>query len=156
MAEAKDRASTPDLDGSGLRVGIVSSRWNEDLVLRLSEGAERGLDRLGVGHIVRLSVPGAFELPFGAQRLARSGSVDAIVVLGAVVRGSTSHYELISTECARGVQHVQLTEGVPIGFGVLTVESVSQALERSEGPGGHNVGEEAAAAAVELALLSID
>ena len=155
MAVSKNRASVPDLDGSELRVAIVASRWNEHIVERLVAGAQRGLETMGVERVEQLSVPGAFELPYGAKVLAESGRIDAIVVVGAVIRGETSHYELITTECARGVQQVQLTTGVPIGFGLLTVEDEAQAVARSEDSGGHNVGEEAAAAAVELACIPI-
>lgn len=155
MAVAKNRASIPEVDGAHLRVAIVASRWNERIVDRLVEGAVRGLQRFGVQTIHHVSVPGAFELPFAALQLAQSKSVDAIVVVGAVIRGETSHYELISTECARGLQNVQMTTGIPVGFGVLTVENADQATVRSENAGGHNVGEEAAAAAVELACLSV-
>jgi len=156
MAAEKDRASLPKLDGSGLRVAIVASRWNDAIVSRLTEGAERGFAALGVTAMTHVSVPGAFEIPYAALQVAKSGTVDAIVAVGVVIRGDTSHYELITTECASGIQHVQLSTGVPVGFGVLTVENVEQALARSEAAGGHNVGEEAAAAAVELALLDLN
>ena len=98
-------------------------------------------------------MPGAFELPLAAKVLAESGTVDAIVVVGAVIRGETTHYELVAGECARGTMDVQLNTRVPIGMGVLTVENIAQAEARSQGPGGHNVGEEAAQAAAELAIL---
>ena len=108
---------------------------------------------MGVTATDDFSVPGAFELRLAARRVVTSGRYDAIVVIGAVIRGATSHYELITTECARGIQALQLETETPIGFGVLTVENDAQATERSEGPGGHNVGEDAALAAVELALF---
>lgn len=155
MAAEKDRASVPELDGSRLRVAIVASRWNDTIVARLVEGAKRGFAELGVATVTRVSVPGAFEIPYAALQVAKSGTVDAIVAVGAIIRGDTSHYELITSECASGIQHVQLSTGIPIGFGVLTVENVEQAMARSEAAGGHNVGEEAAAAAVELALLDV-
>lgn len=153
MASGDDRAGTLDLDGSALRVAIISSRWNATIVDRLVEGAIRGLHEFGVTQIEDVSVPGAFELPLAAQIVANSDRVDAIIVVGAVIRGETTHYELVAGECGRGVQHVQLATGVPVGFGVLTVENEAQAEARSEATGGHNVGEEAAAVAVELALL---
>jgi 6,7-dimethyl-8-ribityllumazine synthase len=145
-----------DLDGSGLRVGVVRARWNAGIVERLAEGVERGLKALGVvaDDIVEVSVPGSFEIPFGARTLARSGRVDAVVCIGAVIRGETTHYDIVAGECARGVQDVQLATGVPVAFGVLTTEDDVQALARSEGPGGHNVGEEAAVVAVEMARLA--
>ncbi len=157
MAEGTARAGAPDwLDGSGLRVGVVRARWNAQIVDRLAEGVERGLKALGVAaeDVVEVSVPGSFEVPFGARALASSGRVDAVVCIGAVIRGETTHYDIVAGECARGVQRVQLTTGVPVAFGVLTTEDEDQALARSEGPGGHNVGEEAAAVAVEMARIA--
>lgn len=153
MATGDDRASTPDLDATGLRIGVIGTRWNADIVARLREGALRGLESYGVDNITELSVPGAYELPLAAQYLAESGSVDGIVVIGAVIRGETTHYELVAGECGRAIMDVQLATGTPIGMGVLTVEDVDQALARSEDPGGHNVGEEAATVAVEMAIL---
>jgi 6,7-dimethyl-8-ribityllumazine synthase len=157
VAEGTDRAEAPEgLDGAGLRVGVVRTRWNTGVVDRLAEGVERGLKSLGVvaDDIVEVSVPGSFEIPFAARALASSGKVDAVVCIGAVIRGETSHYELVAGECARGIQDVQLATGVPIGFGVLATEDEHQALARSEGSGGHNVGEEAAQAAVEMARIA--
>lgn len=151
------RASAPEkLHGKGLRVGIVRARWNVHIVDRLAEGARRGLAELGVADddVEEVSVPGSFEVPFGARVLATSADVDAVVCLGAVIRGETSHYDLVAGECASGVQQVQLSTGVPIAFGVLTTEDESQAKARSEGAGGHNVGEEAAWVAVEMARLA--
>ena len=157
MAEGTARAGAPDgLDGSGLRVGVVRARWNAPIVDRLAEGVERGLKALGVvaDDVVEVSVPGSFEIPFGARTLATSGRVDAVVCIGAVIRGETTHYDIVAGECARGVQDVQLSTGIPVAFGVLTTEDEGQALARSEGAGGHNVGEEAAAVAVEMARLA--
>lgn len=157
MAEGTARAHAPEgLDGAGLRVGVVRARWNAHIVDRLAAGVERGLAALGVGTegVEEVSVPGSFEIPFGARALAASGRVDAVVCIGAVIRGETTHYDIVAGECARGVQQVQLTTGVPVAFGVLTTEDEAQALARSEGPGGHNVGEEAAAVAVEMALVA--
>ncbi|HEY8544513.1 MAG TPA: 6,7-dimethyl-8-ribityllumazine synthase [Acidimicrobiales bacterium] len=157
MAGGDLRAGQPEPDaGKGLRVGIVRARWNSHLVDRLVEGARRGLTGTGVleADIVEVAVPGSFEIPFGARVLATSGRVDALVCVGAVVRGETTHYDIVAGECAAGIQQVQLRTGVPIGFGVLTVENEDQALARSEGPGGHNVGEEAAWVAVEMARLA--
>ena len=157
MAEETARADEPDgLDGSGLRVGVVRARWNGSIVERLADGVERGLKALGVvaDDVVEVSVPGSFEIPFGARALATSGRVDAVICIGAVIRGETTHYDIVAGECARGVQDVQLSTGVPIAFGVLTTEDERQALARSEGPGGHNVGEEAALVAVEMARIA--
>jgi 6,7-dimethyl-8-ribityllumazine synthase len=154
---SSERAGAPaGLDGKGVRVGIVRARWNHDLVERLVSGVRRGLDGIGVleQDVVEVSVPGSFEIPFGARTLASSGRVDAVVCVGAVVRGETTHYDIVAGECAAGIQQVQLSTGVPIGFGVLTVENEAQALARSEDEGGHNVGEEAAWVAVEMARLA--
>jgi len=145
----------PALDAGHLHVAIIATRWNERIVQRLIDGAERAL--LATGATYRLvTVPGAFELPFAAQSVSSSGSVDALVVLGAVIRGETTHYELVSEGCATGIMHVQISTGVPIGMGVLTVENDAQALARSEPAGGHNVGEEATSAAIEMALLAAE
>ena len=157
MAEGSERAGVPEgLDGAGLRIGVVRSRWNAGIVERLAEGVERGLKALGVvaDDVVEVSVPGSFEIPFGARALATSGEVDAVVCIGVVIRGETTHYDIVAGECARGVQEVQLATGVPVAFGVLTTEDEGQALARSEGPGGHNVGEEGAVVAVEMALVA--
>jgi 6,7-dimethyl-8-ribityllumazine synthase len=157
MAGGESRAAVPEgLDGRGLRIGVVRARWNGAVVERLADGVERGLKALGVeaDDVVVVSVPGSFEIPFGARALAASGRVDAVICIGAVIRGETTHYDIVAGECAHGVQQVQLTTGVPVAFGVLTTEDEVQALARSEGPGGHNVGEEAAAVAVEMARLS--
>ena len=155
MASEEHRAAVPEtLHGTGLRLGIVSARWNASIVARLEEGAHRAVASLGVRSHHSYTVPGCFEVPLGAQLLANSGDVDAIVCLGVVIRGATTHYELVAGECGRGVQDVQLKTGVPIGFGVLTVENQEQALERSEPTGGHNVGEQAVYAAIEMARLA--
>ncbi len=157
MASGDERARPPeDLDGVGLRIGLVRTRWNADIVERLGAGVERGLLHLGVpfDDILIETVPGSFEIPMACSILARSRKVDAIVTIGAVIRGETTHYELVSEGAAQGVQQVQLATGVPIAFGLVTVENREQALARSEGPGGHNVGEEAALVAVEMARLA--
>ncbi len=155
MASGDERAQVPDdLSGEGLRIGVVRARWNAEIVDRLADGVDRGLAAIGVTDVVRHSVPGSFEIPFAAKALAASGTVDAVVCIGCVIRGETTHYELVAGECGRGVQQAQLDTGVPVLFGVLTVENRAQADARSEGPGGHNVGEEAALGAVEMARLA--
>lgn len=157
MTSGDDRALGPeDLDGCGLRIGLIKARWNAEIVDRLEAGVERGLLHLGIAtdDIVIESVPGSFEVPMGARILARSGEVDAIVTIGCVIRGETTHYELVSEGAANGVQQVQLETGVPVAFGLVTVENREQALARSEPPGGHNVGEDAAMVAVEMARLA--
>ncbi|MGK2948132.1 MAG: 6,7-dimethyl-8-ribityllumazine synthase [Acidimicrobiales bacterium] len=149
-------AAPSGLTGAGLRIGVVRARWNAPIVDRLAAGVGRGLAGLGVdpADVVDVTVPGSFELPMGARILAASGSVDAVICLGCVIRGETSHYELVAGEAAAGIQQVQLTTGVPVAFGALTTEDEAQALARSEGPGGHNVGEDAAIVAVEMARLA--
>ena len=154
MSSERAVAGIPEgLTGEGLNLGLINARWNTDIIDRLVAGAERGFEALGVDEIVRASVPGSFELPFAAKAMATSGHVDAIVVVGVVIRGETTHYELVSEGCAGAVQATQLETGIPIGFGVLTVEDRDQALARSEDAGGHNVGEEAAIVAVEMCRL---
>ncbi len=148
--DAKPFRDTP-LDASGLVVGVVTARWNPDIVERLQHGAIAAVTECGAT-AVATSAPGAFELPYAAQVLARSGDVDAVVVVGAVIRGETTHYELVSEGCASGVMSVQLATRIPIGFGVATVENREQAIERSSDR--HNVGRDAALAAIEMALLS--
>jgi 6,7-dimethyl-8-ribityllumazine synthase len=145
----------PQLDGSGMRVAVVCGRFNDVITLRLLDGVRRGLTSLGVAEadIVEEWVPGSFEIPYAAKLLAGSG-VDAVICLGAVIRGETSHYDFVAGQCARGIQDVQLETGVPVMFGVLTTENDDQAFDRSQGPGGHNVGEECAHTAVEMATLT--
>ena len=145
----------PVLDGAGLRIAVVCGRFNDGITLRLLDGVRRGLDAADVkpDDVVEVWVPGAFELPLAAKTFAESGRVDAVICLGCVIRGDTTHYDLVAGESARGIQEVGMATGVPVVFGVLTTENVDQALVRSEGPGGHNVGEEGAAAAVEMVKL---
>jgi 6,7-dimethyl-8-ribityllumazine synthase len=147
--------AAPHLDGSGLRIAIVCGRFNDHVTVRLLEGAQRGLDGAKVvdDDVTVEWVPGAFEIPLAAKAFAESGRVDAVIGLGCVIRGETTHYDTVAGECAAGIQQAQLATGVPIVFGVLTTEGLDQALARSEDDGGHNVGEEGAATAVEMALL---
>ena len=157
MTAGDEGAAAPEgLDGTGLRIGVVRARWNTHIVDRLAEGVGRGLAGLGVdpSDVIDVTVPGSFELPMGARILAASGEVDAVICLGCVIRGETTHYELVAGESAAGIQQVQLSTGVPVAFGVLTTEDEAQALARSEPAGGHNVGEDAAIVAVEMARLA--
>jgi 6,7-dimethyl-8-ribityllumazine synthase len=144
-----------ELDGRDLTIAVVSARWNSHVTLRLLDGVRRGLAaaRVPESQIIEDWVPGAFELPLAAKTWALSGRVDAVICLGCVIRGETTHYESVAGECASGIQQAQLETGVPIAFGALTVENLQQALDRSEGPDGHNGGEEGAAVAVEMARL---
>ncbi|MCU1357199.1 MAG: 6,7-dimethyl-8-ribityllumazine synthase [Acidimicrobiales bacterium] len=143
------------LDGTGLRIAVVAARWNSHITLRLLDGVRRGLADAGVAatDVVECWVPGAFELPLAAKTWALSGDVDAVVCLGCVIRGETTHYESVAGECASGIQQAQLETGVPIAFGALTVENLDQALERSEEAGGHNVGEDGAKVVIEMVHL---
>lgn len=149
-------APAAERDGSGIRLGVVCGRFNDFVTSRLLQGARRGAAGCGMApdDLLVEWVPGAFEVPFAARAMALSGRVDAVVCLGAVIRGETSHYDFVAGECARGIQDVQLEVGVPVVFGVLTTENPSQAEARSEGPGGHNVGEECVLTAVEMVGLS--
>lgn len=142
------------LRGDGLRVAVVTSRFNDLVTERLHAGCVDGLTRHGVdpGSITEAWVPGALELPLAAQRLAASGEVDAVVCLGAVIRGATDHHIHVGGQCAAGLARVQLDTGVPVVFGVLTTDSLEQALERAGGKSG-NKGIEAAATAVEMVDL---
>lgn len=145
----------PVLDGAGLRIAVVCGRFNDHVTERLLDGVRRGLDGCGVaaGDRSEIWVPGAFEIPLVAKTLASSGAADAVICIGCVIRGDTAHFEYVAGECARGIQQAALDTGVPVVFGVLTTENLDQALCRSEPAGGHNVGEEAARTAVEMARL---
>jgi 6,7-dimethyl-8-ribityllumazine synthase len=142
-------------DGEGRRVAVVCARFNDHVTRRLLEGARRGLDACGVdpADVTEVWVSGAFEVPVVAKAFAASGRVDAVVGLGCVIRGETSHYDFVAGECARGLQQAGLDTGVPCGFGVLTTEDLDQALARSEPDGGHNVGDEAVRAVIEVAAI---
>lgn len=133
---------------------MIRARWNAEIVQRLADGVDQALADMGVRTIIEHSVPGCFEIPLAAKLLAASGQVDAVVCIGAVIRGETTHYELVAGECGRGVLQAQLDTGVPVLLGVLTVENTEQALARSQPGGGHNVGAEAATGAVEMARLT--
>jgi 6,7-dimethyl-8-ribityllumazine synthase len=154
-SEDQDRLSTgkrPALDGTGLRIAIACGRFNDVITDRLLKGARSRLDELTVTDIEEVWAPGAFELPLVAKALAGSGRYDAVITLGAVIRGGTPHFEYVAGECAAGILRVGLDTGVPVVFGVLTVDNVEQANERSvDGPG--NKGAESAETAVEMAQL---
>jgi 6,7-dimethyl-8-ribityllumazine synthase len=142
------------LRGDGQRVAIVASRFNDLVTARLVAGARDGLLRHGVdpGSVTEAWVPGALELPLGAQHLAASGDHDAVICLGVVIRGSTDHYTHVASQCAAGVARVQLDTGVPVVFGVLTTDTLDQALERAGSKLG-NKGFEAATTAIEMVDL---
>lgn len=142
------------LIGSGLKVAIVVARFNEFITSKLLGGAEDALKRHGVeeSDVTVAWVPGAFELPLVAKKLAESGKYDAVITLGTVIRGATTHYDYVCNEAAKGVSQASLTTGVPVIFGVLTTESIEQAVERAGTKAG-NKGYEAAVTAIEMGNL---
>lgn len=143
-----------NLSAQGRRFGLVASRTNDIVVSRLVDGARDALVRMGAAEddIVLVRVPGAWEIPLVLRDLARRGGFDALVALGAVLRGGTPHFDYVAGEVAKGVFHVSMEVDLPIAFGVLTCDTLEQALERSGAKGG-NKGFEAASAAVEAADL---
>jgi 6,7-dimethyl-8-ribityllumazine synthase len=142
------------LAGTGMRVAVVCARFNGFITDALLAGARDTLRRTGVadGDVAVVWVPGAFELPLAALRVAASGHFDAVITLGAVIRGATTHYDLVAGQCAAGVARAQLDTGVPIAFGVLTTETTDQAIERAGTKAG-NKGAEAALTAIEMVDL---
>jgi 6,7-dimethyl-8-ribityllumazine synthase len=143
-----------DTKARELRFAVVAARFNDYVVEKLLRGAVDALRAHGAGdgQIDIVRVPGAFELPLAARRLALARKHDAIIALGAVIRGETPHFDFVAGECAAGLSRVGLETGVPIAFGVLTTESVEQALERAGGESG-NKGADAAVTAIEMANL---
>lgn len=136
------------------KVAILVTRWNSFITDNLLSGSLRALERNGVANpqITVVRVPGAFELPLTAQKLAQTGNYAAIIALGCVIRGGTPHFEFVSAGATEGLNRVQLDTGVPVTFGVLTVDDVEQAIERS-GEDPNNKGEEAALTALEMVRL---
>ena len=143
-----------NLVANGIRVGVVCARFNEFIVSKLLSGCEDGLLRRGVrGEDIDAAwVPGAFEIPLVAARMAKSGKYDAVIALGAVIRGSTSHYDYVCAEVSKGVAHAALESGVPVLFGVLTTDTIEQAIERAGSKAG-NKGAECAQGAIEMVDL---
>jgi 6,7-dimethyl-8-ribityllumazine synthase len=141
-------------NGTGLRVGIACALFNGGITMRLLDGAIAALAEAGTGRrdVTVAWAPGAFELPLVAQAFAQAGKVDAVLCFGAVIRGETGHYDFVAGECARGIQQVQLATGVPVVFGVLTTDTLDQALERSR-PDETNKGREAALTGIEMVRL---
>ncbi len=142
------------LDAKGLRCGLVVSRFNSFISERLVEGAMDALLRHGAEekNIQQVRVPGAFEIPLAAQKMATGGRFDAVICLGAVIRGATPHFDYVSSEVSKGVASVSLQTGVPIAFGVLTTDNLEQAIERAGTKAG-NKGFDAAMSAIEMANL---
>lgn len=143
----------PDLNGDGLRIGIVMSRFNEKVVEALRDACLDELQKLGVqpSDIILVSVPGALEIPVALQRLAESESFNALIALGAVIRGETYHFELVANESGRGIMQTTLDYGIPVANAVLTTEDDAQAFARVD-----EKGRDAAKVAVEMANLQVD
>ena len=139
---------------AGMKVGIIASRFNSFLVQKLLDGAVDGLVRHGVEerNIDAAWVPGAFEIPVVAQQMAKSGKYDAVICVGCVIRGSTSHYELVINETTKGIAQVGLNSGIPVLFGVIATENIEQAIERSGSKAG-NKGYDCALSAIEMVNL---
>ena len=137
-----------------MKVGIVASRFNEIIVNKLLGGAVDGLVRHGVeeDNITAAWVPGAFEIPLAADKMAASGKYDAVIAVGAVIRGSTSHYDYVCAEVSKGVAQASVKNGVPVLFGVITTDNIEQAIERAGSKAG-NKGAECAAGAIEMVNL---
>jgi 6,7-dimethyl-8-ribityllumazine synthase len=141
-------------DATGMRLAIVAGRFNDDITKLLLDGAQAELTEHGLDpdSVPVVWVPGAFEIPLASKHLVESGELDAVICLGAVIRGDTPHFDFVAGECAAGIGRVALDTGVPIAFGVLTTDDVDQALVRAGGTEG-NKGAEAAATAVEMVDL---
>jgi len=140
------------LDGKGLKIAVVQSRFNDLITNKLAEGAFDGLTRHGVkdSDIHHILVPGSFEVPLASKRAAASGKYDAVIAIAAVIRGATSHNELIAAELTKGIANSALETGVPIIFGSITADTLEQAIERAGGKGS-NRGFTAAETAIEIA-----
>ncbi len=142
------------LNADGLRCAIVASRWNDLIVSRLVGGAQDALIRLGAreNDLTLVRVPGSFEIPLAAQKIAASGRYDAIICVGAVIRGETPHFDYIAAEVTKGMAAASMATGIPVTYGIITADTVEQAINRAGVKAG-NKGFEAAMAAVEMANL---
>ncbi len=142
------------LVADGLKIGIVAARFNEFIVSKLVSGALDGLKRHNVKDedIDVAWVPGAFEIPLAADKMAKSGKYDAVICLGTVIRGATSHYDYVCNEAAKGIAQVSMAAGIPVLFGVVTTENIEQAIERAGTKAG-NKGYDCALSAIEMAQL---
>ena len=143
-----------ELQAKGLKFGIIVSRFNDFITTRLLEGAQDALLRHGAKEddIVVIKVPGSFEIPMAAKKLASKGSYNALICLGTIIRGATPHFEYIAAEVSKGIAMVSLETGVPVTFGVLTTDTIEQAIERAGTKSG-NKGWDAAMTAIEMAHL---
>jgi 6,7-dimethyl-8-ribityllumazine synthase len=139
----------PDLNGAGLRVGIVRARFNEEIGTKLLEACRKRLAELKVAEITVVSVPGSLEAPLALQKLANTEKYDALVALGAVIRGETYHFEVVANESASGLMQVQLDSGIPVANGILTADTEDQASKRAA-----QKGRDCAEVAVEMANLA--
>jgi 6,7-dimethyl-8-ribityllumazine synthase len=151
----KDSLTLLKLDAKGLSFAIVVARFNSGITEKLLDGAREALSQAGAASTQVFSVPGAFELPFAAKKLAARGGFHAVIALGAVIRGETPHFDYVAGEAARGLQQVGLDTGIPVIFGVLTTDTREQAEARAGGPTGsateNNKGYDAAMTAIEMA-----
>ena len=154
VVNAKNYDDEGNLVAEGARIGVVCARFNEFIVSKLLSGCEDGLLRRGVRQedIHVAWVPGAFEIPLVAARMAKSGRYDAVIALGAVIRGSTSHYDYVCAEVSKGIAQTSLETGVPVLFGVLTTDTIEQAIERAGTKAG-NKGADCAQSAIEMINL---
>jgi len=151
---SKFRPLEGNYDVGSARLAIVVARWNSDITDNLLKGALETLERQGIAddNIQVLRVPGAFELPLAAQKVATTGQVDGVIALGCVIRGDTPHFDYVCSECTRGIGDVSLRTGIPVGFGLLTCDDLPQAQARS-GDNRENKGEEAALTVLEMISL---
>lgn len=154
MRVLEGRLVDEKIEGRGIKVGIVAARFNEFIVSKLIGGAKDGLLRHNVSDddIDLAWVPGAFEIPLAAKAMAESGNYDAVIALGAVIRGATSHYDYVCNEVSKGIANVSLNSNVPVMFGVLTTDTIEQAIERAGSKAG-NKGFECAEGAIEMINL---
>jgi len=152
MSETMQPILQGEFDAKGLKIGVVTARFNSEVTEKLEQGALQALKEMGCADIRAVRVPGAVEIPLAASALLNSGC-DAVVALGAVIRGETDHYDYVCTSVERGCTELQLQTGKPVAFGVLTTENEEQALDRAGGRHG-NKGTEAAQVAVEMVHLT--
>jgi 6,7-dimethyl-8-ribityllumazine synthase len=150
--EMNQRELQGDLTAAGLRLGVIVGRFNSFVTERLLSGATDALARAGASEVDIVRVPGAMEIPIAARHLAETGNYDALVCLGAVIRGDTPHFDYVCAESARGIMTVMTETGIPLAYGILTVENLEQAVDRAGLKSG-NKGFEAAMVAVEMANL---
>ena len=136
----------------GVRVAVITARWNSQVTDGLRDGALRALSRHNIQSVEDFYVPGAFELPLAAQRAAKTGRFDAVITLGCVIRGDTPHFDYVCAETTRGIGEVSLNQDIPVAFGLLTTDNLKQAMDRA-GDNNENKGEEAALTVLEMLEL---